>query len=237
MSLLLCFFVLLLSMSTMDAKKVSEAVGSLAGALSVLEGGTKSEISRERQQKATPIDQQDETSQKLKTIKKTLVEINEFIKPKGGQEASLEESEDGFVIRLPAKLLFKKGETEITNDDAILFLKRIALIITKLPKNLYLNVIGHTDSDKPGANSKFKDNWELSSARAISVTRELIKDDVDPKILMASGKGEYDPIATNMTEDGKEKNRRVELYFYAKEKDRKNDAKKSILDIAKESGG
>ncbi|MBD3799001.1 MAG: flagellar motor protein MotB, partial [Epsilonproteobacteria bacterium] len=45
MSLLLCFFVLLLSMSSMDAKKVSEAIGSLAGAMSVLEGGEKTEIS------------------------------------------------------------------------------------------------------------------------------------------------------------------------------------------------
>ena len=60
MSLLLCFFVLLLSMSTMDAKKVQEAIGSLAGALSVLEGGTKTEISRERQQQATPIETQEE---------------------------------------------------------------------------------------------------------------------------------------------------------------------------------
>ena len=65
MSLLLCFFVLLLSMSTMDAKKVQEAIGSLAGALSVLEGGTKTEISRERQQITTPMEKQDETSQKI----------------------------------------------------------------------------------------------------------------------------------------------------------------------------
>jgi len=48
MSLLLTFFVLLLSMSSMDAKKIQEAIGSLAGALSVLEGGTKMEISREK---------------------------------------------------------------------------------------------------------------------------------------------------------------------------------------------
>ena len=48
MSLLLCFFVLLLSMSSMDAKKVSEAIGSLSGAMSVLEGGVKTEVSKQR---------------------------------------------------------------------------------------------------------------------------------------------------------------------------------------------
>jgi len=83
MSLLLCFFVLLLSMSTMDAKKVQEAIGSLAGALSVLEGGTKTEISREMQQIATPLEQQEETSQKLRTLNRTVIEVNEMIKTSG----------------------------------------------------------------------------------------------------------------------------------------------------------
>ncbi len=67
MSLLLCFFVLLLSMSSMDARKVTDAIGSLAGALSVLEGGTKTEVSHERQQLATPIESQEETSNRIKT--------------------------------------------------------------------------------------------------------------------------------------------------------------------------
>ncbi len=230
MSLLLCFFVLLLSMSTMDAKKVQEAIGSLAGALSVLEGGTKTEISRERQQITTPMEKQDETSQKIKTLNRTVIEVNEMIKTSGGPEAVLEEGEDGFMIRLPASLLFEKGKAEITNDDAILFLKRIALIIKKLPNNLALNVIGHTDDRSPGKNSPFKDNWELSTARAVSVVKELIKDGVNPKRLTACGKAEFDPIATNKTEAGRAKNRRVELYFFSKEKEGKEEAKKSVLD-------
>ena len=230
MSLLLCFFVLLLSMSTMDAKKVSEAMGSLAGALSVLEGGTKTEVSRERNQQATPIQSEDETAQKLKTLKATLVEINEMTKSADNSETQLEEAENGFIIRLPANLLFKKDSTRIENDDAILFLKRIALIIAKLPKTIHVNVIGHTDDTyrKPGG--KFPSNWALSTARATSVVQELIKDKIEPKILTSCGKAEFDPIASNLTPEGKEKNRRVELYFFSLEKDQDSKAQKSILD-------
>jgi chemotaxis protein MotB len=234
MSLLLCFFVLLLSMSTMDAKKVSDAVGSLAGALSVLEGGTKTEVSPQRNQEATPIESQDETAQKLKTIKKTISEINEMTKSSDNSQTTLEETEDGFILRLPASLLFKQDSAKLDNDDAILFLKRIALIIDKLPKTIHLNIIGHTD-DTTRPKGKWQSNWELSTARATSVAKELIKDKVEPRILTACGKAEYDPIASNLTREGKQKNRRVELYFFSLDNDKGDKAHKSILDT--DTGG
>jgi len=230
MSLLLCFFVLLLSMSTMDAKKVSEAMGSLAGALSVLEGGTKTEVSHERNQQATPIQSEDETAQKLKTLKATLVELNEMTKSADNSETQLEEAENGFIIRLPANLLFKRDSARIENDDAILFLKRIALIIDKLPKTIRVNVIGHTDDKYRKLGDKFPSNWALSNARATSVVQELINNKIEPNILTSCGKAEFDPIASNLTPEGKEKNRRVELYFFSLEKDQDSKAQKSILD-------
>ena len=230
MSLLLCFFVLLLSMSTMDAKKVQEAVGSLAGALSVLEGGTKTEISRERQQQATPMVQDDETSQRVKTLKKTINETNEMLKTAGGPKISIEEAEDGFIIRLPSSLLFKKGSAKIENDDAILFLKRIALIIAQLPNTIMVNAIGYTDNQPPLKTSEFADNWELSTARGVAVVRELIKDGVEPSRLTASGRSKYNPIATNDTKEGRAKNRRVELYFFSTEKKGESKARESVLD-------
>lgn len=230
MSLLLCFFVLLLSMSTMDAKKVQEAIGSLAGALSVLEGGTKTEISRERQQQATPMETQEETSNRVKTMAKTLIEVNEMLKTSGSPEITLEEAEDGFVIRLPDGLLFKPGSAVIENEDALLFLKRIALIVQKLPEDLYVNAKGHTDNVPPDQTSPYKDNWELSTARAVSVVKELIKDDIDPKKVTASGKSEYEPLTSNTTEEGRAKNRRVELHFYSLDSDKKEQTQQSVLD-------
>ena len=230
MSLLLCFFVLLLSMSSMDAKKVSEAIGSLSGAMSVLEGGTQTEISKKRMLEATPIDSQDETSETVNRIKQAAGDANEMMEQAQTPTITVEEAQDGFVIKMPAALLFKQGSATIENQDALLFLKRVALIIEELPQDMEVNAQGHTDNVKPGADSPFKDNWELSAARAISVVHELILDGVVPKRLSASGYSQYAPIATNATEIGREKNRRVELHFYGKKNAEQSTVGKSILD-------
>lgn len=232
MSLLLTFFVLLLSMSTMDTKKVSEAIGSLSLALSVLEGGIKTEISK-KNVTATPIEETVETADEVNLLSRTVVEFNEMTQAADGPVVSLEESEEGFIIRLPANLLFSKGGAEIDNEDAKLFLKRIALIIENLPNDIHISARGHTDSD-PYRGAEFKDNWDLSTARGASVVRELISDGVDPNRLSASGHAEFEPIASNSTEDGKAKNRRVDLYFFTLKQKVKDKAQKSVLDMTTE---
>ena len=247
MSLLLVFFVLLLSMSTMDAKKVQEAFGSLAGALSVLDGGTKTELNRERQQRPTPVDhnerptatvkqkiQQEELekiTQMLQSLSQAAMQsTSESTKVSGTSESMLEESEEGFIIRLPANLLFSEGSATINNDDSLLFLKRIAMIVQQLPKDLQINAIGHTEMAAPAKNSPFKDNWELSTARAVSVVKELLKNGVDPKRIMASGRSSTHPLVSEKNPEGEAKNRRVDLNFFALSEKSKQDAKKSILD-------
>ncbi len=232
MSLLLCFFVLLLSMSSMDAKKISEAIGSLAGAMSVLEGGTKTEISKQRILESTPIENRDESSEQVNRIKQAIAEMNEMMEKGKGPAVTLAESEQGFVLRLPASLLFKSGESKIENEDALLFLKRISLLVQELPNELEVSVRGHTDNSAPGNNSLYQDNWDLSSQRAISVLKELLLGGVKPNRMHAAGFAEFRPEASNETEVGREKNRRVELYFYATQTDQKGELQKSILDKA-----
>ncbi len=232
MSLLLCFFVLLLSMSSMDAKKVSEAIGSLSGAMSVLEGGTKTEISTQRMQQSTPIDANDETSDAVNRVSQAAMDANEMMDKGQGPAITVDEAEEGFVIKLPASLLFKSGSATIESEDTLLFLKRIALIIQELPNSMQVSVQGHTDNKGPGKNSIYKDNWELSSARAIYVLQELILDGVSPKRVSAAGFAEYKPLSTNVTKAGREKNRRVELHFYGDKLDEEEKIKKSVLDKA-----
>jgi len=232
MSLLLCFFVLLLSMSSMDAKKVSEAIGSLSGAMSVLEGGVKTEVSKQRIQESTPIESQDETSAQVNKVAQAMGDANEMMEKGKGPAISLEEAQDGFVIELPAALLFKSGSATIYNEDALLFLKRIALIIAELPNDTKVSIQGHTDNLGPGGNSIYKDNWDLSSARAISVLHELLLDGVDPKRLSAAGYAEFSPKATNATKSGREKNRRVEIHFFGSKQDSEAKTKESVLDKA-----
>jgi len=230
MSLLLCFFVLLLSMSSMDAKKISEAIGSLSGAMSVLEGGTQTEISKKRIQEATPMESQDETSESVNRVKQAIGDANEMMDKSQEVTITLEEAQDGFVIELPASLLFKHGSAVIESQDTLLFLKRIALIIEELPNDVKVSVQGHTDNQLPGAKSLFKDNWELSSARAITVLQELLLDGVEAKRVSASGFAEFTPIATNATKSGRVKNNRVELHFLGEKADGRSKLKTSVLD-------
>jgi chemotaxis protein MotB len=232
MSLLLCFFVLLLSMSSMDAKKISEAIGSLSGAMSVLEGGTKTEITKQRIEESTPIESKDETNEVINRVQQAAGDANEMMEQTQGSTITVEEAQEGFVIELPAAILFKAGSATIENQDALLFLKRIALIIEELPNDMMVSVQGHTDEGSPDKSSPFKDNWEISTARAISVLHELLLDGVEPARVSASGYAEFKPVATNSTKTGREKNRRVELHFYGKKNEKDTKIDTSILDKA-----
>jgi chemotaxis protein MotB len=147
-----------------------------------------------------------------------------------GPAVSIEESQDGFVIELPASLLFKEGSAKIENEDALLFLKRMALIVDTLPNTVDVSVQGHADSAKLGPDSPYKDDWEISVARALSVLHELILDGVDPKRISAAGFGQYRPVASNATKEGRAKNRRVELHFYGTDTDEQSNVQKSILE-------
>ncbi len=231
MSLLLCFFVLLLSMSTMDAKKIAEAVGSLAGSMGVMEGGT---IVKTTKEKGSPTSQLPTDANNMdKQISQAVAEFRELSQSANGNAISLEEGEEGFLIHLPADITFKSGSAEIANEDSILFLKRLALIIKTLDPEVQVQVRGFTDNVPPPKSSIYEDNWELSAARAISVVKELIKNGVKPTRLSAAAYGEFHPITTNATPQGRTKNRRVDIVFFAQKKKLENQVESSVLDNIK----
>lgn len=232
MSLLLVFFILLLAMSTIDAKKLNEAAGSLSGALSVLEGGTMSEVSKERVQLATPIVPQTETDEIVNRVTVTISEFNEIIRRQGGAEAvAVQEAVDGFMIQLPASLLFREGSAQIVSNDAFLLIKRIAMLADTMPKDMEIVVRGHTDSTELTASVAYKDGWSLSAARAVAVVKELIIDGVRPERLSAAGNSSYQPLVSNATEQGRARNRRVEIHFTGSSAVNENKAPKSVLDL------
>jgi len=231
MSLLLCFFVLLLSMSTMDAKKIAEAMGSLAGSMGVMDGGT---IVKTTKEKGSPTSQTPVDANYMdKQVSQAIAEFKELSQNANGNAISLEEGEEGFLIHLPADITFKSGSAEIANEDSLLFLKRLALIIKSLPPEVQVQVRGYTDNVPPPKNSIYQDNWELSAARAITVVKQLIKDGVKPTRLSAAAYGQYHPIATNATPQGRAKNRRVDIVFFAQKKQLQKKVEKSVLDNVK----
>lgn len=231
MSLLLCFFVLLLSMATFETKKVDAAIGSLEGALGVLEPGRDTSITSPNPIRATPITQNVDTPEAKNMLASVVAEFNELTQNSQGPAVKLEEAEDGFFIRIPDEILFEPGSSEIKSADAILFLQRISITINKLPNDISLRIIGNTDNVPLKNSSAFRDNWELSIARGISVAKELIKNKVNPARLSAGGDGEFNPISTNVTAEGRVLNRRVDLYFYTTKSGLKDQAEAALRGV------
>jgi len=233
MSLLLTFFVLLLSMATMDAVKVREAIGSFKGSLGILPGSEYMEADEKFSMSQSEPRDATETSEGLEELNEPIAEINQIFSSMNQEIVTIQESEDGFVMRLPSTLLFEGKDAQIVYQDARLFLKRVAMIARKMPNNLNIEIRGHTNNVLPNG-TKFIDNWELSSARAIAVLKELIKEKIPRKRMHASGYAETKPITSNATQEGRNKNERVDIYFFT-DKDYKSNQnqeafKKSILD-------
>ena len=115
-------------------------------------------------------------------------------------------------LTLNGALLFDSGSADI-KTDSLPILDKIGVILKKYGKSI-IEIEGHTDN-VPIHTSRFADNNELSSARALSVFKYLIETaDLDPAMVKHSGRGEYVPIADNSTEVGRAKNRRVEIKIY-----------------------
>jgi chemotaxis protein MotB len=107
------------------------------------------------------------------------------------------------VLSLPSEVLFPSGVAELSKPGELAVLE-VGITLKRFPDRRFL-VIGHTD-DVPLKNSTYKDNWDLSAARALTVTRFLVQAGMDPKNLVAAGAGENDPVSKERA-----KNRRIEI--------------------------
>jgi len=122
------------------------------------------------------------------------------------------------TVNLVDKILFDSGKAEIKGDGTKVLDKVASVLNGVADKNIRIE--GHTDNVPiSGAlMSKYASNWELSTARATSVARYLQdQDKVDPTRLVAAGYGEYHPIASNDTPEGRAQNRRIEIVLVPKD--------------------
>jgi chemotaxis protein MotB len=113
------------------------------------------------------------------------------------------------IVELPAAVLFASGSADLSADGRQA-LQEIAKILRKVPGKRFM-VGGHTDDVPVGKGSSYTSNWSLSSARAVMVTEALIQAGMRANHLVAAGYGEFDPIATNTSDKGRTKNRRIEI--------------------------
>jgi chemotaxis protein MotB len=112
------------------------------------------------------------------------------------------------TVALPAQVLFPSGSAKLT-DEGSKALRDVAAILHGVNDRRFI-VAGHTDN-VPVSTTEFADNWQLSTARALRVTEALIGAGMRPSQLVAAGHAEFEPVATNKTPRGRQKNRRIEI--------------------------
>ncbi len=151
-----------------------------------------------------------------KTYDSLMGEMNEEIK-KG--EITITQLKDKLSVNLVEKILFDSGSAEIKKEGKKV-LDRVAEILAKV-LDKQIRVEGYTDNVPISSRlaAKFPTNWELSTARATTVARYLQDKGIDPKILSACGYSEYRPVALNDSDEGRAKNRRIEISLIPKEID------------------
>jgi len=125
---------------------------------------------------------------------------------------SFEETPQGLMVRLPENILFTSGSAEL-GEDGKEAIGNIAGVLSRF--NHHVRIEGYTD-DVPVKNSKYSSNWELSSARAIAVMREMVdQHGLAASRFMIAGWGEYNPIVDNSNDENRARNRRVEMVILA----------------------
>ncbi len=148
---------------------------------------------------------QEASQTRLDLIKKLESEIKEG-------EIQITEMKNRLTMTMVDKILFPSGSAEVSKKGKTVLDKVISIL--KDVKDKRIQVEGHTDNVPitTAIRKKFPTNWELSTARATHVVRYLQENGgIDPKLLSAMGYSEYQPVATNDTDEGKRKNRRIEI--------------------------
>ncbi|MFD2705322.1 flagellar motor protein MotS [Salibacterium lacus] len=212
--LVLVFFVMLFSMSVVDAKKfeaISESFQNraiLENLPSMVEMEQPDQSDSESEEESeTAADESTEQTEEDRELDRLLQEVREYLEEHNlNDQISATRDDRGVVLVLQEQLLFESGEAEILTD-AEPFLNKVGTLLDSLP-NL-VKVEGHTD-ERPISTFRYPSNWELSSARASSVIRYLTDNHPLPlDQFLAVGYGATRPIVPNDSTDNLRENRRV----------------------------
>lgn len=139
--------------------------------------------------------------------------MTEALKGFNSNDLSVYQKNGKVYVRLSENLLFPSGSA-VVNPKGVDALSKLAAVLN-LNSDVSVNIEGHTDSIP--IRGRFKDNWDLSTARANAIVRILVNNyKVDPVRVIASGHSYYDPIESNATPEGRAKNRRTEIILSPK---------------------
>jgi len=204
MSLLLTFFVLLLSFSSVKVEDFKQALESVRREIFFLDfDARKPEV-------LPPIMETFDTGEArlrgaAQRIKKAAAALNLDL------DVSVAEESEGLRITIQAPVLFSTGEADLRPEGREI-LRHVLNELIQMPNAITIE--GHTDNI-PIRTAQFPSNWELSTSRAISVAKFFIEEGgMQPGRLAAAGFSEYHPVASNDTPEGRQRNRRIELFVY-----------------------
>lgn len=242
LTLLLALFIIMFAMSNVDKQKFDklsdEFNAILVGGGGIFNGIARPEYSTSKISysmpepgKITPgpssVDSSSASSMSGETknpIINTATEEEMMVEIKKSIEAEIKKSgyskdvkvvlnNEGFEISIQASVLFRSGEANVLQSVAPLLLQ-ISGMLSSVDNDI--KIVGHTDNI-PIKTSTFESNWELSAIRAINVMEFLVhRGGLDPDRFSIQGFGEYSPKYDNSTEEGRAKNRRVEIFLIRK---------------------
>lgn len=247
MNLLLCFFVMLFSMSSIDANKWNEMAAAMsnstfsifnAGSTAIGEGILISNgvsqlndldeyISNAGRNADNETDSENyEKYDSAQALEEALNEKNlqsneemsEVVQEALNEDSLADQVNVSFTaqyvqLSMKGALLFDSGSASL-KDQSRDVLDKVGVILERYGSEAVIEIEGHTDN-VPISSAKYADNEELSSARALSVFYYLVENTtLDPSNLRHAGMGDRTPVADNSTEEGRSKNRRVEIRIY-----------------------
>ena len=238
MNLLLCFFVMLFSMSSVNEEKFEKVIASFQSTFSILPGGGASIGEGElissgisqlenfdsyyNQQLSSQSDGQTEEEkditeayeqQELEESEDMAQQLENALSQYGIQDdVEVDFNAEYVTLNMNGALLFDSASAEL-RDEAYPLVNKLGKILVTYDNNI-IEVEGHTDN-VPIHSSKYEDNNILSMYRALAVANYLRDTTtLDPAYIKSSGRGEYVPIADNATPEGRARNRRVEIKIY-----------------------
>ena len=119
---------------------------------------------------------------------------------------------DGVEIEIPSDVMYESGSaTANVGSEGLEYAERIATFLAGT--DYFISVVGHTDSQQPSAAlaKRFPTNWDLAAARAANAVKFLVSKGCDPKNIVAVSRGEFDPVTSNETAEGRAQNRRIQV--------------------------
>jgi chemotaxis protein MotB len=220
LTLVLALFIVLFAMSSVDAQKFQQIArafnSTFTGGTGVLEypsptpDGEMEQLDVQKDQTPQQVSEEAQKQMEQQKLKEIQDKINTYIK-NNKLETKLKTTltDEGLLITILNDIFFDSGKADIRNKDKQLAMEISELLVMNPPRNIIVS--GHTDNI-PIKNSEYDSNWHLSVMRAVNFMKILIdNENLDPKVFSAKGFGEFNPVASNKTKEGRQKNRRVEV--------------------------